>query len=139
MTRPARIVVDTNVLVSRLLAPDSVPADALRKALREGRLLMSDATMREITKVLSRPKFAPYLSEAQCNAFIQLLETVAEQVSVMTRVQVCRDPKDDKFLELAIAGEADMIVTGDRDLLALHPYEGIRICAPAVFVQEAGA
>jgi len=134
MTDPARIVVDTNVLVSRLLAPRSVPAQALRHATHIGRLLVSDETMREVADVLSRPKFSPYLSEEQTREFLQLLESVAELVPVTRQVKVCRDPKDDKFLALAVGGEADCIVTGDSDLLSLGMFEGVVIVTPATFL-----
>ena len=59
---------------------------------------------------------------------------VAELVPIVYRVQACRDPADDKFLELAINGEVDLIVTGDHDLLALDPFQGIPLIKPAAYL-----
>ena len=61
----------------------------------------------------------------------------AELVSITERIITCRDPKDDKFLELAVNGHADLIVSGDADLLTLDPFRGIPIVTPAAFVQRA--
>ena len=60
----------------------------------------------------------------------------AELVTITEQIASCRDPHDDKFLELAVSGRADMIVSGDADLLALNPFRGIPIVTPAMFVQE---
>jgi putative PIN family toxin of toxin-antitoxin system len=130
----ARIVVDTNILVSRLLLANSVPAQALRKAVIEARLLVSDATMTELADVLARPKFDAYVSLEDRQQFFRLLGRIAEMVPVVHTIRACRDPRDDKFLELAVNGEADLIVTGDEDLLALHPFRGIPIITPAAYV-----
>jgi uncharacterized protein len=60
---------------------------------------------------------------------------MAELVSITEHIAACRDPKDDKFLELAVNGKADVIVSGDADLLALNPFRGIPIVPPAAFVR----
>lgn len=131
---PERIVADTNSLVSRLLLPQSVPAKAVRRAVNEGQLLISDATLEELADVLSRPKFDPYVSVEDRQEFIRVLNRVAERVDIISPVKACRDPKDDKFLEVAINGEADLIVTGDKDLLALHPFRGVEIITPREYI-----
>ena len=63
----------------------------------------------------------------------------AELVDITERIAACRDPKDDKFLELAVSGKADLIVSGDGDLLDLNPFREIPILTPAGFVQRGGA
>src|SRR5437870_10058402 len=126
-----RVVVDTNVLISRLLLARSVSALAVRKAVDEGQLLASEATLDELAEVLSRRSFATYVSVKDRQQFFRLLGRVVEMVPITFRLQVCRDPKDDKFLELAVNGTADVIVTGDKDLLVLNPFRGIAIVAPA--------
>jgi putative PIN family toxin of toxin-antitoxin system len=131
---PVRIVADTNLLVSRLLLPQSLPAMAVRKAVEEAQLLVSDATLEELAEVLSRPKFDPYVTLEERQQFIRVLNRIAERVIVTSPVQACRDPRDDKFLEVALNGDADLIVTGDRDLLALHPYRGVDILAPREYI-----
>jgi uncharacterized protein len=134
MADRARVVVDNNALVSRLLIPASVPGRAVRKAVDEARLLVSEATLEELADVLARPKFDPYVGIADRQEFLRLLGRVAELVPITFTVRACRDPKDDKFLELAINGRADLIVTGDRDLLELNPFRGIPIMTPAEYL-----
>ena len=133
---PERIVADTNLLVSRLLLPQSVPARAVRKAVDEGQLLVSDATLEELADVLSRSKFGPYISLEDRQEFIRVLNRVAERVIITAPIRACRDPKDDKFLEIALNGEADVIVTGDRDLLVLHPFRGVDILSPREYIER---
>lgn len=129
-----RVVVDTNALVSRLLLPNSVPARAVRHAVAEHVVLASDATIMELADVLSRRKFDPYVTVEQRKQFLRLFGRVAERVPILHVVRACRDPRDDKFLELAVNGSAGTIVTGDADLLVLDPFRGIRIVAPAAFL-----
>lgn len=133
---PERIVADTNGLVSRLLLPESVPAKAVRKAINDGQLLISNATLEELADVLSRPKFDPYVSVEDRQEFIRMLNRVAERVDIISPIKACRDPKDDKFLEVAINGEADLIVTGDKDLLVLHPFRGVEIITPREYIER---
>ena len=97
---PARVVLDTNVLISRALLPNSTPAQAVRKAISQAQVLVSMDVMAEIAEVLARPKFDKYVSVADRQAFLRSLGSVAQLVSITRRIQACRDPKDDKFLEL---------------------------------------
>ena len=130
-----RIVVDTNALVSRLLLPASVPGQAVRKAVDNGILLSSEATMNELADVLSRPKFDHYISLEDRQQFLRLLGRLSEFVPIVYPVRHCRDPKDDKFLEAALNGRANLIVTGDADLLSLHPWQEIAILSPAAYLK----
>jgi uncharacterized protein len=134
VNRKERIVVDTNVLVSRLLVPASVPGRAVRRAVDSGQLVVSEATLEELASVLGRPKLDPYLSIADRQEFIRLLGRIAEMVPIVRVVRACRDPNDDKFLEVAVNGRADLIITGDRDLLELTPFMGIAIVSPAYYL-----
>jgi uncharacterized protein len=127
-------VLDTNVLVSRLLAPQGVAARAADHALATGVLLVSEATLTELAQVLGRPKFDPYVSLADRQQFIRLLGGLARRVHITRALQACRDPRDDKFLDVAVSGGAHGIVTGDADLLALHPFHGVPIITPANFL-----
>lgn len=136
MRERRRIVVDTNTLVSRLLLPRSVPAQAVRKAVDGGWLLVSEATMAELAEVLARAKFDPYVSVEERQRFLRLLGRIAEFVPILHRVQACRDPKDDKFLEVAVNGEADLIVSGDGDLLDLVEFQGIPIITAAAYLRR---
>ena len=107
-----RFVIDNNILVSRLLAPNSIPSQAVRVAIKKGNLLISAETLRELSVVLGRQKFDKYVSRENRQEFIQRLGVIAELVWVETRITICRDPKDNKFLELAIDGKAQIIITG---------------------------
>ena len=128
------LVVDTNVMISRLLRPPSVPGQAMRRAVDEGTLLVSEATMGELADVLARPKFDPYVSVAERQQFLLLLGRIVEMLPILHRIRACRDPKGDKFLEVAVNGEADRVISGDRDLVDLHPFKGISILTPAALL-----
>ena len=127
-------VLDTNTLVSRLLVPDGGAAQAVDHALERGILLLSEETLGELVEVLDRPKFNPYLTAEDQRRFLALLGGVARVVPITRRSQACRDPKDDKFLDVALCGQARAIITGDQDLLALDPFHDIRIVRPATFL-----
>ncbi len=129
-----RSVVDTNVLVSAIIFPHSVPRQAVDKTLDHGVLLFSEPTLNELKEVLSRPKLDRYVSWEERSLFLAQLGAAAEFVPVIQLVRECRDPKDDKFLEVALNGSADVIITGDADLLAMHPWRGIAILSPAHFL-----
>ena len=104
MTEFLRFVVDTNVLVSRLLAPRSTAARAVDQALARGSLLGSEETLAELAEVLARPKFDPYVSREDRREFIRLLGGVMQIVPILRRVAACRDPRDDKFLDVQPTG-----------------------------------
>lgn len=129
-----RVVVDTNVLVSAALKETSMPALAVYLIEQRGCLLKSADTEQELLQVVARPRLAPLIAPRFLEWLSKLL-AVAEAVTVTERVAVCRDPKDDKFLELAVNGHADLIVSGDNDLLALNPFRGIPIVQPATFIR----
>jgi uncharacterized protein len=129
-----RIVIDTNIVVSAALLPRSVPRQAFDAAISHGKLLISKATTVELGEVLRRPKFNRYLTEGKRLEFLALLMREAEGVEVNEVIAECRDPKDDKFLELAVNGAASHIISGDADLLALHPFRGIAILTPQAFL-----
>jgi putative PIN family toxin of toxin-antitoxin system len=129
-----RIVVDTNVFVSAVLLPGSVPSRTVDKVLDNAVLLFSDASMAELTEVLSRPKFDRYISAERRRVFRGQLARAAEVVPIIRLVRECRDPKDDKFLEVALNGRADVIITGDADLLGTHLWRGTEILSPSDYL-----
>ncbi|WP_232624346.1 putative toxin-antitoxin system toxin component, PIN family [Paraburkholderia ginsengisoli] len=127
-------MLDTNTLISRLLVPGGNAARAVDHALMWGIPLMSEETLAELSGVLARPKFDRYVSIQDRQHFLRLLGGVVRIVPVTHRIAACRDPKDDKFLHVALNGEAEVIVTGDADLLVLHPFHGVDIVNPATFL-----
>jgi putative PIN family toxin of toxin-antitoxin system len=132
----ARIVVDTNVLISAALLPRSMSARALEHALENFQLVQSADTLAELVDVIMRPKFAHYLDDEKRSHFLFVMAQVSELIAVQTRVTECIDQKDNKFLELAIDANARVIVSGDSHLLDLHPFRGIAVVAPADFIAQ---
>jgi putative PIN family toxin of toxin-antitoxin system len=129
-----RVVIDTNVIVSALLLPRSVPRQVVDWAICYGQILVSEPTLVELWDVLSRPKFEKYFSKGRRLDFFAALVREAEVIDVEHDIVECRDPKDNKFLEVAVSGAANYIVSGDADLLVLHPFRGIAIVSPQMFL-----
>jgi uncharacterized protein len=136
MSPKPRYVFDTSAIISALLFEQSVPARALSNALDFADVLVSPATAEELREVLARKKFDRYLTGEEREQFLVLFLAKAVVVEIVEVVHVCRDPKDDKFLELAIDGQASCLITGDEDLLALHPFRHIPILTPASFLER---
>ena len=97
-----------------------------------GGLLKSAATEGELFLVLERPRLASRVAPFFVENLRRIFAT-AEDVTIAERIAACRDPADDKFLELAVNGKADAIITGDLDLLALDTFRDIPIITPAAF------
>jgi uncharacterized protein len=133
MTRE-RVVIDTNVLISGLLSATSTPALAVEKAVTKAQLIATRETLRELIEKLLLPKFDRYVRIDRREALLERVASLVEIVQVLQPVRASRDPKDDKFLEAAVNGRADVIVTGDRDLLDLNPFRGIAILPPAAYL-----
>jgi putative PIN family toxin of toxin-antitoxin system len=133
MKKISKFVIDTNTLVSAfLLSSTSTAAKAYYKT--ERKIVHSEETFNEFSDVFIRPKFDRYLSLTKRLAIIEDLRTLAEIIPVTTVLTVCRDPKDNKFLELAVESGASCIITGDKDLLVLNPFEGVPIMTAADFL-----
>jgi putative PIN family toxin of toxin-antitoxin system len=131
-----RIVVDTNAFISALLIKKSIPFQVVNIAFKLGKILYSDATYAELQQVLFRRKFDKYLTIEERNIFLFKLANDSPSIEIQEEIQACRDVKDDKFLELAVNGNADVIVTGDADLLVLNPFRKIEIITPEMFVSR---
>ena len=129
-----RVVIDTNIHVSAALIEDSTPARARNHALQHGRLIGTAETIDELVARLRSSKFDRYTSRAVREILIHRLQAVVDIVPVTQRIRACRDPRDDKFLEAAINGRASISITGDRDLLALNPFQGIVILSPSDYL-----
>jgi uncharacterized protein len=135
MTRP-RIVFDTNVLVSAALSQQSVPRQAFDRAIGVGQIIVSITALAELREVLNRPRFDKYISIATRTTFLSDFQAATESVEITETIRACRDAKDDQFLELAVSGKAKYLVTGDDDLLSLHPFREILILTPTAFLQQ---
>ena len=97
--------------------------------------MQSRETLQELQEVLGRKKFNKYLTADERDAFLTRLTQTAVLVDTAESIRVCRDPKDDKILELAATAGADGIITGDDDLLVLDPFRDIPILTPARFLE----
>lgn len=133
MPTEPHFVFDTNALISALLLKNSVSRQAFDEALKAGKILISSATIAELNDVLKREKFEKYITEEERVQFLTAFVREAKLVEVTETVTDCRDPKDNKFLELAVSGNAVCIVSGDKDLLDLQPFRGIPIVPPREF------
>lgn len=139
MSRSGRIVLDTSTLVSAALRPDSIPHQALMKAMRFYHLYATVETLDELEQVLDREKFDRYLPRESRQAFVAIIRRNAQIYALQNAdlLEVhppCRDPKDNQFLALALAVEADALISSDDDLLVLHPWRGIPILTPSDFL-----
>jgi hypothetical protein len=131
-----RYVFDTNTVVSAFLFGPSTPGRALEAARQRGRLLLSDDTARELNEVLDREKFDEYVRRETRREFVVALVDEATFVEPTEQIERCRDPDDDKFLELAVAGNATAIVSGDDDLLVLETFRDIPILTAKEFLRR---
>ena len=130
-------VLDTNVLVSALLFANSAPRKAFELASSTGKILISQETIDELNDVLSRPKFERYISQPKRERFLLAFVQKSVLIEIQESIEECRDPKDNKFLELAVSGKATAIISGDKDLLVLHPFRDISIITVSQFLDSA--
>ena len=130
------IVFDASTFVSAALKANSLPEQALLRAVSApNRLLLSQAIEDEFREVIFRPKFDRFVAVERRQRVLDIVIFAAERIEPTETVRECRDPKDDKYLELAATGRADVVVSGDkRHLLSRHPWRGIPILSPADFL-----
>lgn len=130
------IVFDASALISAILKADSVPERALLHADDVDVFALSAAVDAEISAVLNRPKFARSVSSIRRERVLSVLRNRAVWFEPNVRVVDCRDPKDNKYLELAIVAGAEIIVSGDEDLLVLNPWRNVRVLRPAEYLES---
>jgi uncharacterized protein len=135
MRDEVRYVFDTNVIISALLFENGKPAQALRYALANEEVLLSLDLLGELNEVLWRERLNRYLTSEEREEFLEALIERAVLVEITENVQECRDPKDDKVLELALNGKAQYIISGDRDLLVLHPFPDVLVITADEFLK----
>ncbi len=135
MSSKIRYVFDTNVVVSSLLFENSKPAQAFNYALSYGEILLSSELLEELSDVLGRKKFDRFLTSEEREEFLETFVDRAILIDIIETVQECRDPKDDKILELALNGQAQYIVSGDKDLLVLNPFRAVKILTAEEFLK----
>lgn len=134
MNSDSRVVIDTSTLVSAVLKPTSIPAQALTEAMDLFEVIVSAEILAELHSVLQRPYLDRYRAIEHREQFYAGYAAMALEVVVTEAVVACRDPKDDKFLSLAVAGNACIIISSDQDLLSMGQFQGIPIITPRAFV-----
>lgn len=135
-----KAVLDTNILCSALLTPGGL-TDRLYRAWRDGRfeLLTSEEQLEEFRRVTRYPRLRPFIEPAAAGAMHNELRRLAVLVLKLPLVEASRDPADNFLLAMAQAGEADVLVTGDkRDLLSLGSFQRTRIITARQFLGQLG-
>lgn len=130
-----RLVIDTNLWISFLLTRDFTKFDRLMSADRTI-LLLSQELLEEIVEVAERPKFRKYFDLLELTDLLFNLRQKAELVKVRSQVAICRDEKDNFLLSLAVDGAATHLLTGDKDLLVLHPFGDILILTISEYLSD---
>ncbi len=130
-----RVVIDTGVVISALLKKDGTSRKAFLVAFEKFQPLFSFDTLAELEDVLRRPKFKDLINREDALSILELNARRGEMINVVSLIAECTDPKDDKFLNLAVDGRADVIISRDPDLLVLHPFRNIPILNPADFIE----
>lgn len=129
-----RIVVDTSTLVGAVIKPSSIPARALDLIRLQGDIAVSHETLDELRAVLDRDYLDRYSNRDDRQSFLALYEQTAIFIEITEHANDCRDPKDNKFLSLALSANATLIISSDADLQVLHPYRGIAVLSPAQLI-----
>ena len=131
------VVIDTNVFVSAFLKEDSLPRMVIDQIIDDPHsvILVSEETITELKYSVFNDKFNKYVSNKVRLAFLDSVLSKSSLISIIEKINACRDPKDNKFLEVAVSGNADLIITGDKDLLELNPYRSIEIITPRNFLE----
>ncbi len=130
------VVLDASSFVSAALKANSIPERALLRAVSPpSRLILSQAVEDEYREVIFRPKFDRFVSVERRQRILDIAVVASERIEPTEAVRDCRDPKDNKYLALAAAGVADVIVSSDaKHLLSMHPWRGIPILSPASYL-----
>lgn len=128
------IVFDASTLVSAAIVPEGIPNQAMRQAFASDKVAVSDATLCELLEVFARPRLARYLKLDLRDEVLALVDAYAVFFVPTAVVTDCRDAKDNKYLELALAARAELIISSDADLLVLNPWRGVRILRPTDYL-----
>lgn len=130
-----KYICDTNVLLSSLLSKKSPPSEVVKYIIKNGFLAFSDETFSEFEEVFNRPKFDKFISKEKRIRFIEQVRSICWRYGIFQKIDLCRDPKDNKFLDVAIASYADYLITGDDDLLILKGIGNTSIITPRKFIE----
>lgn len=137
MTKTKKYICDTNIFVSAVLSFNSLPAKIIEDILNKNIFFaFSDETYHELVEVFNRKKFDKYISVEKRDLFIDKIYNSSQNYTINEKVALCRDPKDNKFLDLALASNAEFLITGDEDLLVLKNIGKTEIITPREFIER---
>lgn len=135
MNKP-RIILDTKILISYILKPSTGIQKVVETTINSGQLLISQDTFDKLQHVIERFVKRGFVQIEDYSDFLGSIVEVAEWIKILEPVHICRDPKDDKFLALATNGQADYLITSNKDLLVHHNFKGTKILTPAEFSES---
>jgi putative PIN family toxin of toxin-antitoxin system len=131
----SRIIIDTNLWISFLITKDLKKLDEIIFS-RKSILIFSQELLDEFLEVARRPKFKRFFSISDIEEILEIMEEYAEFVKIQTPIKICRDPKDNFLLSLSVDGNADFLLTGDKDLLELTKIGETTILTISDFLQD---
>jgi putative PIN family toxin of toxin-antitoxin system len=131
-----KFVFDTNTLISSFIFKNSKPRLAFELGVRSGMVFSSHKTYNELSEVLLRSKFDKYVSPEEKLKALRDFKELTNFIEISETITASRDPKDNKFLELAVSANASCIITGDKDLLILNPFRTIPILNAVDFLNK---
>lgn len=130
------VIFDCNVLLDASIFKARDSRLSLERSKKADAIIASQKTFEEFRSVSLRSKFDKYVTLEVRLEFILEIQALIKMIHVRHTFTVCRDPKDDMYLELALSGKADCIITNDEDLLALDTFENIPIITPKEFLDR---
>ena len=134
-SKVSRIIIDTNLWINFLITKDLTKLDEILFS-RNGILVFSQELLDEFLAVAKRPKFRRFFSSSDIEEILETIDQFADFVDVETKIEVCRDVKDNFLLSLSVDGHADYLLTGDKDLLDLIKFGETKIITISEFLQD---
>ena len=133
-----KIILDTNLWISFLISKNFNEIDNLIQT-KDIKLIFSNESLEEFIEVVRRPKFKKFFSKKDIEKLLDIFDQYAELIKVKSQINICRDPKDNFLLNLAVDGKADFLVTGDKDLLILEKMEKTQIITYRTLIEKISA
>lgn len=135
MNKKSRIIIDTNLWISYLISNNFNQLDKIINS-KYCTIIFSQELMDEFIEVSSRPKLIKYFEQSDLENILENIDEIAEFIQVHSKVKFLNDSKDDFLLSLAVDGNADYLITGDKDLLEVKKYGTTEITSIAEFLDK---
>ncbi|MBE5318088.1 putative toxin-antitoxin system toxin component, PIN family [Pedobacter sp. MR2016-19] len=131
----SRIILDTNLWISFLISKDFSRLDEIIFS-KKSILIFSQELLEEFLEVVKRPKFRRYFAQTDIEELLETIDEYGEFIVVKSRIEICRDAKDNFLLSLAVDGKADFLLTGDQDLLMIEKIGNTNIKTISSFFED---